>query len=33
VTSVNFSAIEKSSETDSRQWASAPCTARWDLLM
>ena len=31
VTSVNFSAIEKSGEADSRQWVSAPCVARWRL--
>jgi hypothetical protein len=31
VTSVNFSAIEKSGEADSRQWVSAPCAARWHL--
>jgi hypothetical protein len=29
VTSVNFSAIEKSGEADSRQRVSAPCVARW----
>jgi hypothetical protein len=31
VMSVNFSAIEKSGEADSRQWVSAPCAARWRL--
>jgi len=31
VNSVNFSAIEKSGEADSRQWVSAPCAARWRL--
>jgi hypothetical protein len=31
VTSVNFSAIEKSREADSRQWVSAPGAARWRL--
>jgi hypothetical protein len=31
VTSVNFGAIEKPGETDSRQWVSAPCAARWRL--
>jgi hypothetical protein len=31
VTSVNFSAIEKLGEADSRQWVSAPCAARWRL--
>ena len=29
VTSVNFSAIEKSEEADSRQWVFAPRAARW----
>src|ERR1700726_2913199 len=29
VTSVNFSAIEKSGKADSRQWVSARCAARW----
>jgi hypothetical protein len=29
VTSVNFGAIEKSEEADSRQWVSAPGAARW----
>ena len=31
VTSVNFTDIEKSGETDSRQWVSAPGAARWRL--
>jgi len=31
VTSVNFSAMKKSGEADSRQWVSAPCAARWRL--